>query len=95
MPSGKTHTRIDLGMLGVTLFLAAFFWNALCRLFGRDEMAEYGAIFVVAYLFGTFLLTPDMDLATSDPMALARRYWSRSLTPSSISGTRRGMTCTS
>ncbi|MCZ6632779.1 MAG: metal-binding protein [bacterium] len=78
MPSGKTHTRIDLGMLGVTLLLAAFFWGPLCRLFGRDEMAEYGAIFVVAYLFGTFLLTPDMDLATSDPMAnwgLLRFLW--------------------
>ena len=78
MPSGKTHTRIDLGMLVVLMVAAAFFWNALCRFFGRDEMAEYGAIFVVAYLFGTFLLSPDMDLATSEPMhswGVLRHLW--------------------
>ena len=68
MPSGKTHTRIDLFLLVILLLAAAYFWGGLVGFFGRDEMAEYSIVFVVAYLFGTFLLSPDMDLNTSDPM---------------------------
>ena len=68
MPSGKTHTRIDLFLLVVILAAAAYFWGGLAGFFGRDEMAEYAMAFVVAYLFGTFLLSPDMDLNTSGPM---------------------------
>lgn len=68
MPSGKTHTRIDLLMLVVLMSVAAYFWSSLADYFGRDELAEYGSVFVVCYLFGTFLLSPDMDLNTSDPM---------------------------
>ena len=68
MPSGKTHTRIDLFLLVLVIGLAICFWHPLGRLVGRDELVEYGIVFVVAYLFGTFLLSPDMDLNTSDPM---------------------------
>jgi len=68
MPSGKTHTRIDLFLLIVMIGIAGYFWSSLTDYFGRDEFAEYGSVFVVAYLFGTFLLSPDMDLNTSDPM---------------------------
>ncbi len=68
MPSGKTHTRIDLFLLVIILGFAWYFWSSLTEFFGRDEMAEYGIVFVVAYLFGTFLLSPDMDLNTSEPM---------------------------
>ena len=68
MPSGKTHTRIDLFLLVVILGAVAYFWRILADFFGQDELAEYGIAFVVAYLFGTFLLSPDMDLNTSDPM---------------------------
>lgn len=78
MPSGKTHTRIDLLLLIVMMGIAGYFWSDLTDAFGRDEFAEYGAIFVVAYLFGTFLLSPDMDLNTSDPMknwGLLRLLW--------------------
>ncbi|MDP6040887.1 MAG: DUF2227 family putative metal-binding protein, partial [Candidatus Latescibacteria bacterium] len=60
MPSGKTHTRIDLFLLVIILGFAWYFWSSLTEFFGRDEMAEYGIVFVVAYLFGTFLLSPDM-----------------------------------
>ena len=68
MPSGKTHTRIDLFLLVFILGAAWYFWPSLVKFFGRDEMAEYGIVFVVTYLFGTYLLSPDMDLNTSDPM---------------------------
>jgi len=68
MPSGKTHTRIDLLMLIVLIGVASYFWDPLTDYFGRDEFVEYGGVFVVAYMFGTFLLSPDMDLNTSDPM---------------------------
>ena len=68
MPSGKTHTRIDLLMLALLIGGAAYFREFLSGVFGRDELVEYGAVFVVAYLFGSFLLSPDMDLHTSNPM---------------------------
>lgn len=68
MPSGKTHTRIDLLMLVVLVVVASYFWDPLTDYFGRDRFVEYGGVFVVAYFFGTFLLSPDMDLNTSDPM---------------------------
>ncbi|MFT5365730.1 MAG: putative metal-binding protein [Candidatus Latescibacterota bacterium] len=68
MPSGKIHTRIDLFLLVVLIGAAGYFWSLLTGYFGRDEFVEYGSVFVVAYLFGTFLLSPDMDLNTSDPM---------------------------
>lgn len=68
MPSGKTHTRIDLCCLAVILGAGAVFWGHLVRFFGRDAMVEYAVVFVVAYLFGTFLLSPDLDLKKSDPL---------------------------
>lgn len=68
MPSGKTHTRIDLLMLLILMGIAGYFWDPLTDYFGRDAFVEYGSVFCIAYLFGTFLLSPDMDLNTSDPM---------------------------
>ncbi len=55
-------------MLAVLCGLAFCFREPLARYFGWDELVQYGAVFVLAYLFGTFLLSPDMDLARSDPM---------------------------
>ena len=78
MPSGRTHTRIDLFFLVVILGVGACFWKPLVQFFGRDEMVEYGTVFVVAYLFGTFLLSPDLDLKVSDPMknwGILRLLW--------------------
>lgn len=78
MPSGKTHTRIDLLMLVLLIGGAAYFREPLSGAFGRDGLVEYGAIFVVAYLCGSFLLSPDMDLHTSNPMknwGLLRLLW--------------------
>ena len=55
-------------MLAVLLGLCAYFRGPLARYFGRDELAEYVVVFVLMYFFGTFLFSPDMDLARSDPM---------------------------
>lgn len=65
-------------MLASLVGLAVYLHGPLSSYFGRDELVEYGAIFVLAYLFGTFLLSPDMDLAKSEPMAnwgLLRWIW--------------------
>ena len=65
-------------MLAALFGLAFYFWGPLARYFGRDELAEYSVVFALAYLFGTFLLSPDMDLAKSDPMSnwgLLRFVW--------------------
>ena len=65
-------------MLVAGLGLSAYFWEPLSGYFVRDELVEYGTVFVLAYLFGTFLLSPDMDLAQSDPMSnwgLFRFLW--------------------
>lgn len=78
MPSGKTHTRIDLFMLVLLIAGAVYFREALWGIVGRDELAECGAVFVAAYLFGSFLLSPDMDLNTSNPMknwGMLRLLW--------------------
>ncbi len=78
MPSGKTHTRIDLFFLIIIIGIGACFWGSLVEYFGRDEMVEYGTVFVIAYLFGTFLLSPDLDLKASDPLknwGILRLLW--------------------
>ena len=78
MPSGRTHTRIDLFMLAALLGLGAYFWEPLAGYFERDALVESSVVFVLAYLFGTFLLSPDMDLARSHPMSnwgLLRFVW--------------------
>ncbi len=65
-------------MLVALLGLGAYFWETLARYFGRDALVEYSVVFALAYLFGTFLLSPDMDLARSDPMrnwGLLRFVW--------------------
>ena len=67
MPSGRTHRRIDLIALGILLILATWFRSPLTRQFGQDRAFEYCLIFVGAYLFSTFLLSPDLDLGRSDP----------------------------
>jgi len=60
MPSGKTHLRIEAGLLPV--------WTGIglvCGVRGWIGSAEIAA-FVSAYLFSMLLLSPDLDLAKSD-----------------------------
>lgn len=62
MPSGKTHLRIELFLLPL--------WSALFYLF-IDTSWQAGAVFTGAYLFSSFLLSPDLDLRYNR----SRRHW--------------------
>ena len=78
MPSGKTHTRIDVAFLLLLAGAAVYFQDDLSRRFGRDRLVEHGAVFALAYLFGTFLLSPDLDLknnASARNWGLFRLFW--------------------
>lgn len=65
MPAGKTHLRIELGVLGVAVGVGI----ALLRMgrIGQHEILAFG----VAYLLSMILLSPDLDLTRSD----AYRRW--------------------
>lgn len=78
MPSGKTHIRIDLFFLLLMGAVAFYFREDLIQKFGRDRLVEHGAAFAVAYLFGTFLLSPDLDLkdnVSARNWGLLRLFW--------------------
>ncbi|KQR17919.1 DUF2227 family putative metal-binding protein [Deinococcus sp. Leaf326] len=61
MPTGDTHTAINLGLGGVYLAL------------GQPWTPQINAL-VAGYLFGTLLLTPDLDLGHRARVR-ARRNW--------------------
>lgn len=65
MPSGRVHTAINLTILAVAT-TAALSLDA--RLSREDTIP-----FISAYLIGTFLITPDLDLA--DQRVQARNNW--------------------
>lgn len=78
MPSGKTHIRIDVFFLTLLIGATVFFWDDLSRRLGNDRLIERCAAFTVSYLFGTFLLSPDLDLkenASSKNWGLFRLFW--------------------
>jgi uncharacterized metal-binding protein len=78
MPSGKTHIRIDVFFLVLMGVVAVYFQDDLVQRFGRDRLVEYGAVFAVSYLFGTFLLSPDLDLkdnVSAKNWGLLRLFW--------------------
>lgn len=56
MSSGATHDRTALILCGIGVFL----WGTA---FG----VKTAIVAVVAYLFGTFMLSPDLDLRNSQP----------------------------
>ena len=62
MPSGKTHTRIDVLFLAFVVGCAVWFRQDLTGIFGRDRFTELAATYAMAYLLSTFLLSPDLDL---------------------------------
>lgn len=66
MPSGRTHTAINLTVLAAGSALAS---AAALPLPGRGDIAA----FVVAFVVGTFLITPDLDLANG--RVDARKHW--------------------
>jgi uncharacterized metal-binding protein len=67
MPSGKTHLKVELfslaGFAAIACGANAFFelvdWE--------DEFKALALVFSCAYLFSALLLSPDLDLARSDP----------------------------
>lgn len=78
MPSGKTHIRIDVFFLLLMAAAALYFWDDLVQRFGRDRLVEQSAIFTTSYLFGTFLLSPDLDLKdniSAKNWGLLRLFW--------------------
>ncbi len=78
MPSGRVHTRVGLALLLVLAAGTIYLWVPLTEYFGKDKLVECGLLFVLAYFFGTFLFSPDMDLARSEAMynwGLLRLLW--------------------
>lgn len=70
MPSGRTHEAINSGALAIGA--AMYLW------FGKREPMQLlqdasAASFCLAYLAGTFLVTPDLDLAAQH--VNAKRNW--------------------
>jgi len=69
VPRGTTHELVNLGLLGA----AALAWHALGG--DRGPYQDLAEGFAAGYLAGTFLITPDLDLAehpTSRPRAMRR-----------------------
>lgn len=65
MPSGRTHELVNV------LFLAGF--TGLLKAAGGDPTSPPFAAFAGGYLAGTFLITPDLDLAgKGNPRPLRR-----------------------
>ena len=69
MPSGRVHEAINLSVLGLA---TAAYW-----VYQQDlEVAQPAlAAFVGGYLLGTFLVTPDLDLAEQQVRAKGRWGW--------------------
>lgn len=74
MADGRRHETVNLLVLGG--LTAAWFYNrSLGRQLLPDELFPLPAriSFVVAYLVGTFLVTPDLDLANRS--VRAKKHW--------------------
>jgi uncharacterized metal-binding protein len=67
VPSGLAHRRIAGLVLLVTLFLAVYTYESLVAWFGPDSTFEFVLLFILSFLGGTYLLSPDLDLSDSDP----------------------------
>ena len=72
MPSGRTHLKIEMiGLLIGTIAVAVLVVE------GRID-AWFGGIFLSAYLFSSFFLSPDLDLHNSRATrrwGIARALW--------------------
>lgn len=65
MPSGRVHTAINLTVLAAA--------TATALTLGAPLTRDTALPFAAAYLAGTFLITPDLDLA--DQRVQARNNW--------------------
>jgi uncharacterized metal-binding protein len=68
VPSGLAHRRIAGLALVVTLTLTTYFYEALVSWLGPDPTFEFVLLFSLSFLYGATLLSPDLDLADSDPV---------------------------
>jgi len=59
MPSGKTHEKINLLSLSITVYVVTALFSYLQ--FGWNGLF-LSLDFFIAYLFGTYYLSPDLDL---------------------------------
>lgn len=69
MPSGRVHEAINISALGLA---SAAYWVY------REEIAvsqPVAVAFVSSFLVGTFLITPDLDLAEQQVRAKGRWGW--------------------
>ena len=78
MPSGKNHLKTEIAALTTIAAIAVGgnFYFALAD--WRDEFQPLALVFCTAYLFSALLLSPDLDLARSDPhnrWGFLRVYW--------------------
>ena len=67
MPAGVAHRRIAGLVVIATVMLIAAYYDALVQWLGTDPVFEYTLLFCCAFLVGTYLLSPDLDLVDSDP----------------------------
>ena len=70
MPSGKTHLRVELGML-VLIAGTGLLLNHLSQYVQWDDAVSVVFCFGGSYLFSSLFMSPDLDLASSRP---ARRW---------------------
>lgn len=68
MPSGKTHTKINLLSLPIVLFMLISY--------GLTTF-DFLLAFAIGFLIGTFFLTPDLDIHSSayKKWGLLRIFW--------------------
>lgn len=68
MPSGKTHTKINLLSLPIVLFMLVSY--------GLTNF-DFLLAFAIGFLAGTFFLTPDLDIHSSayNKWGLLRIFW--------------------
>jgi uncharacterized metal-binding protein len=67
VPSGLAHRRISVVVLVLVLYLTVTFYDSLLIWLGPDPTFEYLLLFCLAFIYGTVLLSPDLDLVDSDP----------------------------
>ncbi|MBO1438516.1 metal-binding protein [Meiothermus sp. CFH 77666] len=69
MPSGRVHEAINVGVLGLA---SAAYWAYQKEVAISQPVA---VAFVSSFLVGTFLITPDLDLAEQQVRAKGRWGW--------------------
>ncbi len=69
MPSGRVHEAINTGVLGLA---SAAYWVYQSEVAIPEPVA---VAFVGSFLVGTFLVTPDLDLAEQQVRAKGRWGW--------------------